>query len=305
MYPVRMVKVTKMTAMEGAQGAMGMPEVTVMPKLKLESRVTLNNGVKMPVLGLGTFEMGSAWQTRESVLEAIRMGYRLIDTARMYGNEEPVGEAVRQSGVSREELFVTSKLWSDDHGHDRAIKAVDRSLKALGLDYLDLFLIHWPTGGKRVETWKALVKLQKEGKCRAIGVANYMIGHLVETLSGSDVVPAVDQVECNPFIFHDELLDFCRSRGVQVEAYRPLAKATMMNQPVLKVVSSKHRKTPAQVLIRWSLQRGLVPIPKSVHRVRLAENIDVFDFELPAQDMKLLDSLNRDMHLTADPEGIP
>jgi len=274
-------------------------------EIRIDTKVKLNNDIEMPLLGLGTFQAGRGQETQDAVLYALEIGYRLIDTAAMYGNEEDVAEALRQSGISREEVFITTKLWNSDHGYDATIAAGERSLKRLGLSYIDLYLIHWPLKGLRNETWKAMETLLEEGKCRAIGVSNYMIWHLEELLSNSSTIPAVNQVEFSPYLYQKDLLDFCRSHDIQLEAYSPLTKGLKLNDPKLLDTASKYSKNPAQILIRWALQRGIVVIPKSSRKKRIYENADVFDFTISSEDMKVLDSFNEDLRTSWDPSTAP
>jgi methylglyoxal/glyoxal reductase len=273
--------------------------------MDMDSTVTLNNGVEMPHLGLGTYRLDSPRQTRQVVLWALEEGYRLVDTAKYYGNERDIGAALAESGVPREELFVTTKLWNDDHGYDSTIRACRRSTEDLGLDYLDLYLIHWPVPGQRDESWRAMEWLLDEGLCRAVGVSNYMVNHLEELLAGSRTVPAVNQVEFHPCLYQGELLGFCRANGIQLQAYSPLARTRGFGDPVVREVSARYGKTPAQIYLRWSLQHEVAVIPKSSNRERLKENTDVFDFSISPGDMRLLDSLSRDLHVSWDPSGAP
>jgi methylglyoxal/glyoxal reductase len=233
---------------------------------------------------------------------ALKIGYRHIDTAMVYGNEADVGTALRESGVRRDEVFITTKLWNSNQvGYDSTLQECERSLRRLGLTYVDLYLIHWPVQGNSsnsIEVWRAMVSLLREGKARAIGVSNYTIDDLKEILQDSDVVvvPAVNQVEFHPFLYQKELLGFCEKNTIQLEAYSPLTRGKRLNHPTILAVAKKYgNKTPAQVLIRWSLQHGLVVIPKSIHEDRIRENSQVFDFKLAREDMKLLDSLNENL----------
>lgn len=276
-----------------------------MQEMRIETRVKLNDGIEMPIFGLGTFQTRSGRETKDAVLYALKAGYRLIDTAAAYGNEEDVGEAVRQSGISREEIFITTKLWNTDHGFDRALSAFDKSRKKLGLTYVDLYLIHWPEGGLRNETWKALEKLLKDGKCRAIGVSNYTIRHLKELLINLPTIPAVNQVEFHPYLYQKELLEFCREHKIQLEAYSPLTKGRKLTDPGLVRIAEKYSKTSAQILIRWVLQKGVAVIPKSSRKERIEENARVFDFEISPEDMKTLDSFNEDYRTSWDPTDVP
>jgi diketogulonate reductase-like aldo/keto reductase len=276
-----------------------------MQKLSIDTKVRLNNGIEMPVLGFGTYQIGKGVKAQDAVRYALEAGYRLIDTAAFYGNEEEVGEAVRQSAIAREEIFVTTKLWNSDHGHKVAIAAFEKSLKKLGLSYLDLYLIHWPVEGLRNETWKALESLLGEGKCRAIGVSNYMIWHLEELLDSSRTIPAVNQVEFSPYLYQEDLLEFCRSQDIQLESYSPLTKGSKLHDPKLLDLASKYSKSSAQILIRWTLQRGVVTVPKSSRKERISENADVFDFTITAEDMKALDSFDMGLRTSWDPSTVP
>jgi diketogulonate reductase-like aldo/keto reductase len=276
-----------------------------MKEMKINTKIKLNNGVEMPIFGLGTYQMQNGKETYQAVLYALQIGYRLIDTAKMYGNEKDVGESLRESGVPREEVFVTTKLWNSDHGYQSTIDACNRSLKTLGLSHLDLYLIHWPVGGLRNETWKAMESLLKAGKCRSIGVSNYMIWHLKELLENSSTTPAVNQVEFSPYLYQKDLLEFCRSHNIQLEAYSPLTKGHKLKDPKLMAIASKYSKTSAQILIRWALQYQVVVIPKSSRKERIRENSEVFDFSISADDMKVLDSFNQGLRTSWDPSTAP
>lgn len=264
--------------------------------LSLRSHVTLNNGVEIPRLGLGVYQSPIGELTRHTVGYALKVGYRHIDTASLYGNEKDVGEAVLESGLSREEIFITTKVWDTDQGYDSTLDACERSLRRLGLSYVDLYLIHWPVEGKGIETWKAMIQILKSGKARAIGVSNYDILQVQEVLDNFDVAPTVNQVEFHPFLFQEELLQFCKANHIQLEAYSPLTRGKKLRHPVLIELELKYSKTSAQILVRWSLQHNLVVIPKSMHENRILENSQVFDFQLDEKDMKLLDSLNENFH---------
>ncbi|MFL5358514.1 aldo/keto reductase [Archangium sp.] len=274
-------------------------------ELNLQSTVKLNNGVEIPRLGLGVFRAPRGEVTRQAVLSALEAGYRHIDTARIYGNERDVGAAVRESGLPRKDLFVTTKLWNEDQGYESALRACERSLKDLGLEYVDLYLIHWPVPGRRLESWRALEKLLAEGKCRAIGVSNFLENHLDQLLAHSKVVPAVNQVEQHPFLHQPSLLRYCAGKGIAVEAYSPLTKGLRLGDPRVVELARKYGKSPAQVLIRWCLQHDLVVIPKSVHAERIRENASVFDFSLSPEDLRKLDGLNEDLYTGWDPTDVP
>jgi diketogulonate reductase-like aldo/keto reductase len=277
----------------------------MMKEIRIDTKVKLNNGVEMPIFGLGTYLAHRGKETREAVLHALEAGYRHIDTAQIYGNEKDVGEAIRKSGIPRQEVFITTKLWNADHGYGAALAACQQSLKRLGLSYIDLYLIHWPVEGLRNESWKALERLLEEGKCRAVGVSNYMIWHLEELLNNLSTVPAVNQVEFSPYLYQKDLLEFCLSHGIQLESYSPLTKGEKLNDPKLVAIASKYSKSPAQILIRWVLQRRIVVIPKSSRKERIYENANVFDFVISQEDMKALDSFNENLRTSWDPSAAP
>lgn len=288
---------------------------------------TLNNGACMPALGLGVYQIPPGEATERAVLEALRAGYRLIDTARYYENESDVGRAVLLSAIPRDEVFVTTKLWNSDHGFKPALQAFETSLGRVGLDFLDLYLIHWPVKGAgplsfgsvgrtldrlgittkslRLDTWRALEQLLAGGQCRAIGVSNYTVRHLEELLSVCRIVPAVNQVEFTPFCYQRDLLAFCRRHSIQLQAYSPLVRGERLRHPVLTRVAAKWGRTVAQVLLRWALQHEVAVVPKASNPLHLRENIQVFDFALSEQDMSTLDALNEDLHLCWDPTREP
>ena len=270
--------------------------------MDISSTYNLNDGSKMPVLGFGTYKLASGSEAYSSVLHALRTGYRLIDTASYYRNEEEVGKAIRASGIPRSEIFVTTKIWNDQHADPAA--AFEQSRKRLGLDYIDLYLIHWPVP-ERKETWKALCRLKDGGKAHSIGVANFTVRHLEDFLSSTDVVPAVNQFEFSPFLYQKELLEYCKKHKIQVEAYAPLTRSGKFSHPVIAELAAKHSHTPAQILVRWCIQHGVVPIPKSKTPARIEENARVFDFALSPTDMKKLDSLNEDYRVAPDPTRMP
>jgi methylglyoxal/glyoxal reductase len=268
----------------------------------LESTTTLNNGVRMPWLGLGVWQVRSDAETETLIRTAIERGYRSIDTAKIYGNERGVGQAIRGVGVPRERLFVTSKVWTEDIRRDCVEAAFDHSLRLLGLDYLDLYLVHWPIGGKIVPAWKAMEKLLRAGSVKAIGVSNHMRPHLDELLSAASVIPAVNQIEFTPYLQSRPLVEFCRQRKIQVEAWSPLMQGgAILQDPTLQEIARRHHKTAAQVILRWDIQLGIVTIPKSSKPHRLAENAAVFDFVLTAEEMAAIAALDRDQRSGADP----
>lgn len=274
-------------------------------ELHLRSTLRLNNGVEIPRFGLGVFRAPRGEETRQAVSDALALGYRHIDTARIYGNERDVGTAVRDSGLPRQEIFVTTKLWNDDQGYESTLRACERSLKELGLEYVDLYLVHWPVSGKRLDSWRAMEKLLADGKCRSIGVSNFTERHLEELLRHAKVVPAVNQVELSPFLYQEELIRYCEGKGIAVEAYSPLTKGQRLGDPTLVEVARRHSRTPAQVLIRWCLQHGLIVIPKSTRKERIHENADVFGFELSAEEMRTLDGLDEELRTSWDPTDVP
>jgi diketogulonate reductase-like aldo/keto reductase len=266
----------------------------------IDSTVSLRGGVEMPVIGLGVWQTPAGKATRAAVRAALEAGIRLVDTARIYQNEADVGAAIHESDFARDRIFVTTKLWNTDHGYDRALRACDQSLARLGLEQLDLYLVHWPAPGRH-ETWRAMERLLADGKTRAIGVSNYTIRHLDELLASCHIAPVVNQVEFNPFLYQRELLDHCRAHGIQLEAYGPLVRGHRMDHPVIVRTANKHRRTPAQVLIRWGIQHELVTIPKSARPERIRENADVFGFALDAEDMAALDRLDEGYRTAWDP----
>jgi methylglyoxal/glyoxal reductase len=268
--------------------------------LTLKSSAKLNNGVEIPYLGLGVYQSPPGEITLRAVRYALKIGYRQIDTAELYGNEKDVGRALRESGIRREDVFITTKVWNSHQGYDSTLYACEGSLGRLGLSYVDLYLIHWPVQGLGDETWRAMIKLLHQGKARAIGVSNYSIRELNELLEKSDIVPAVNQVEFHPFLYQEELLRFCKNNNIQLEAYSPLTRGKRLNHPKILELAKKYNKTPAQVLIRWSLQHNVIVIPKSIHEARIKENSQVFDFQLEPKDMKLLDSLNENLYTVLD-----
>jgi len=278
---------------------------TSMANLDIESTVRLNNGVQMPVLGLGVYQTPPERVTQNAVKFALKVGYRHVDTARIYGNEADVGEAIRESGIPRKDLFVTTKLWNSNQGYDSTLRACEASLMRLGLDYLDLYLVHFPVPDVRKESWRAMEVLLKKGRCRAIGVSNFTIRHLEELIGESHVIPSLNQVEFHPFLYQKELLKYCQKQGIQVEAYSPLARGERLKHPRIGSLAEKYAKTPAQLMIRWGLQRGLVVIPKSTREERIRENSQVFDFDISDDDIRSLDSLNEDLRLNWDPTNVP
>jgi diketogulonate reductase-like aldo/keto reductase len=272
----------------------------------LLSTTTLNNGVKMPWLGFGVFKVQEGEEVVNSVKTALEVGYRSIDTAAIYRNEEGVGQAIVESNVPREELFVTTKVWNGDQGYEATLAAFETSLNKLGLDYLDLYLIHWPVPSKGlyVETWKALEKLYKDGRVRAIGVSNFNVNHLEDLLANCEIKPMVNQVEYHPVFNQKELRDFCKKNEIQLEAWSPLMQGGLLNDPVLVEIANKYNKSTAQVILRWDIQTGVVTIPKSIKPQRIADNADIFDFELTQEDLNQISTLNQNKRQFGDPEVI-
>ncbi|MFD8335915.1 aldo/keto reductase [Streptomyces solisilvae] len=267
--------------------------------------VTLHTGLEIPQLGFGVFQVEDE-QTTSAVLSAIEAGYRSIDTAAIYGNEAGVGRALATSGVPREELFLTTKLWNADQGYDATLAAFDTSLAKLGTDYVDLYLIHWPTPARDryLDTWRALEKLLADGRTRAIGVSNFQPAHLERLLDHSGVVPVVNQIELHPYLQQRELRAFHAQHDIATEAWSPLAQGALLQDPALDAIARRHGRTPAQVVLRWHLQLGNVVIPKSVTPARIRENIDVFDFTLTAEDIEAINALDRGQRTGPDPDTL-
>lgn len=268
---------------------------------------TLNNDIVIPQLGLGVWQTKDGSEVETAVSAALAAGYRLIDTAAVYGNESGVGRAIAASPVPREDIFVTTKLWNSDQGYDKTLAAFDKSLQRLGLDYVDLYLIHWPTPAKDayIDTWRAMEQLYAEGKVRAIGVSNFNIDHLERLLQHSTIVPAVNQVELHPYFPQQELRDYCHKHGIAVESWSPLGGSggDILTNEAVQAIASNHQVSPAQVILRWHLQNDLIVIPKSVHPERIAQNIDVFDFELTNDDMRQMATLNIGKRFGPDPDS--
>lgn len=251
----------------------------------------LNNDIEMPIIGLGTWQINS----QQVITTAISAGYRHIDTAAIYHNESATGEGMRASDVPRDEIFITTKLWNSDHGYDAALRAFEASLERLGTDYVDLYLIHWPSDRKLIETWQALETIYERGQARAIGVSNYGVSDLEKTIQRGDVTPAVNQIELHPYNIGKQqpTIDFCREHNIAVEAYSPLVKGRRLNDPNLVTIAERYDKSTAQILIRWGIQQEFITIPKSNNPIHIRANIDVFDFEISEADMKKITQLGR------------
>ncbi|MBI5536497.1 MAG: aldo/keto reductase [Deltaproteobacteria bacterium] len=271
----------------------------------MNSTLELRNGIQLPRLGLGVFRTPSGEVTQRAVLGALEAGYRHIDTASIYGNENDVGEAIGRSAIPRSEIFVTTKLWNADQGFDSAMRAFDASLKRLGLSYVDLYLIHWPVAGLRRESWRALERLYEEKRARAIGVSNFMVPHLEELTGVARGMPAVNQIEVSPFLQQRAVRAWCAKHGVIVEAYSPLTKGVRLSHPVVCEIARSTGRSPAQVMLRWGLQHDLVVLPKSTRPARIHENAAIFDFELDSASMARLDGLEEGLATGWDPRGQP
>ncbi|MFF2912440.1 aldo/keto reductase [Paenibacillus sp. NPDC057934] len=273
----------------------------------LQDTTTLSNGVEMPWLGLGVFQVEEGAELENAVKTAIAHGYRSVDTAAIYGNEEGVGNGIRQglevAGISREDLFVTSKVWNADLGYESTIAAYELSLKKLGLEYLDLYLIHWPVKDKYKEAWRALETLYKEGRVKAIGVSNFLEHQLKDLLEDAEIKPMVNQMEYHPRLTQKDLQAFCKAQGIQYEAWSPLMQGQLLDNPELQEIAAKYGKSIAQIILRWDLQNGVVTIPKSTKKHRIVENASVFDFELSAEDMQRIDGLDQHLRVGPDPDN--
>lgn len=265
---------------------------------------TLNNGVEMPLLGLGVYAPKQNDEVRSAIEWALEAGCRLIDTAAAYGNEREVADAIRSSGIPRSDIFITTKVWNEDQGYTRTLRAFNRSLERLGMDVVDLYLIHWPVKAYRHETWRALEKIYSEGRARAIGVSNHYPNHLNELLTEAQVIPAVNQIELSPYCYLPEVMDYCRMKNIQPEGYAPLVRGEKQNDPRLVGIAEKYGKSTYQLLIRWSLQHGVITIPKSVKRERIQENFNVFDFTVSDEDMALMDTFYDNTRIADDPRTI-
>jgi diketogulonate reductase-like aldo/keto reductase len=266
--------------------------------------ISLATGARLPQVGLGVWQSPRGEPTQRAVADALSLGYRHVDTARVYRNEADVGAAVKASGIPRADIFVTTKLWNDDQGYDSALRALDESLRRLALDYVDLYLVHWPVPDKRRESWRALERAFADGKAKAIGVSNYMVPHLTEVLGEAKVAPHVNQIELHPFLQRRDTRAMCAKHGIVVEAYSPLTRGQRLDHPSVVRVAKNTGRTPAQVLLRWGIQHGLVVLPKSVHRERIAENI-ALDFTLDADAMAILDGLDENLATGWNPDGAP
>lgn len=270
----------------------------------MRQTVFLNNDIEMPLLGLGVYKMTEESSAENAVLTALSAGYRLIDTASVYKNEDSIGRAVAKSGIPRKDLFITTKIWNTAQRLGDVEGAFARSLERLRLDYVDLYLIHWPVPGCYPGTWKELEKLLADGHARAIGVSNFQIRHLEELKKISGIVPAVNQIECHPLCYPKELVEYCQANGIQVQAYAPLARGAYLDNDIMCVLATKYAKTPAQIGLRWAIQKSISVIPKSVNPDRIRTNGDLFDFSIEEEDMAIIDTLNQDYHSSHIPEDL-
>ena len=265
----------------------------------------LNNGVSIPAVGVGVFRVKDASVAQQTVEMALAEGYRHIDTAMIYGNEEAVGLGIKHSGIARERIFLTTKLWNADQRSGEVQAAMDASLKRLGVDYVDLYLVHWPVPQTYASVWEKMELLYEQKLARAIGVSNYQAHHLQDLLKTANVVPAINQIECYPYLSQEPLVQFCLENKIRPQAWGPLGagQSDVLANPVVAAIAAEHNKTAAQVVLRWNVQRGVVVIPKSVHQNRLAENINIFDFELGELQMQQMDGLNKNLRLGSDPDN--
>lgn len=267
----------------------------------INGTIALNNGLAMPYLGLGTWQSAAGVEVRNAILMALEAGYRLIDTATLYQNEKSIGEAIRESCRKREDIFITTKVWNDDQGFEKTLRAYDHSLKLLGTDYIDLYLIHWPVTGKFKETWRALEKIYQDGRVKAIGISNFLKVHLDQLLPEVTIVPVVNQIEFHPYLIQQSLIDQCKNNGIHCQAWSPIMLGKVFGIPLLKEIGAQYGKNEAQVVLRWDLQRGVLTIPKSVNKERIISNIEIFDFELSEEDMSTINGLDCNRRFGYDP----
>lgn len=268
--------------------------------MNIDSKIKMNTGNEIYQFGLGVWRSGEA--TKDAVLAALKAGYRHIDAAAIYGNEEAVGEAIKESGIKREDLFITTKLWNQDMRDHRVMEAFETSLKKLGLDYVDLYLIHWPVKNEYIPAYKIMEEIYKSGRAKAIGVSNFKTHHLQDLLDNTEIVPAVDQMEFNPQMQDNDILEMCREKGIVLEAWSPLGSGACLENSEIKEIGKKYNKSAAQVIIRWLLQKGIVVFPKSVHEDRIKENANVFDFELTNEEIELINGMNKNLRTGSDPD---
>ena len=269
----------------------------------LSGTVILNNGVEIPYLGLGVFKVKDGNEVINSIKYALDAGYRHVDTAALYANEEGVGKAIKEHSVHRDDIFVTSKVWNSDQGYESTLKAFDLSLQKLGFEYLDLYLIHWPVAGKFKDTWRALEKLYRDGRVRAIGISNFLQHHIEDLMNSIEILPMINQMEFHPRLVQQDLIDFCQRNKIQFEAWSPFRMGEIFKVKELDEIAQRYNKSVAQLVVRWDLQKGVVTIPKSIKKGRIISNADVFDFEISNEDMALIDALDRHERIGADPDN--
>jgi diketogulonate reductase-like aldo/keto reductase len=272
--------------------------------MDIKSTVILNNGVEMPLFGLGVFLSKDGNEVENAISVALKNGYRSIDTAAIYRNERGVGNAVLKSKVPRNEIFITSKVWNSDQGYQSTISAFEVSLEKLQTNYIDLYLVHWPKGKKSIETWKAMEELYQKGQIRAIGVSNFLVHHLKKFIPECKIIPAVNQVEFHPELIQHGLMEYCQNNQIQLEAWSPIMKGRVNNIPVIQELAEKHGKSPVQIVLRWDIQKGVITIPKSVTPERIISNANIFDFELSAEDMEKIDTLDKTKRIGPHPDNI-
>ena len=268
----------------------------------LNGTVKLANGIEMPYFGLGVFKTRDGSEVENSVKWALESGYRHIDTAAIYKNEKGVGNAVKASGIPRNELFITTKAWNDNQRNNTVMEGFEESLKLLQTDYVDLYLIHWPVKGKYTATWKVIEEIYRSGRAKAIGVSNFLQHHLEEIFRIAEIKPMVDQVECHPYLVQQPLINFCQAHNIVYEAWSPIMRGAVNDIPLFQELSEKYKKTPVQIVLRWDLQKGIVTIPKSVHQERIQSNTDIFDFELSDEDIRRIDSLDKNQRFGSHPD---
>lgn len=267
-----------------------------------ENFKVLSNGIKMPSIGFGTYKSGNDEETAKIIKYALNIGYRQIDTASFYGNEVGIGNGIKESGINREDIFLVTKLWNDDHGYDKTIEAFNKSLEKLQVNYIDLYLIHWPNK-LNSETWKAFEYLYKTGKVKSIGVCNFKIGHLEELKKTAKIMPMVNQIEIHPQSSKNDMLSYCEENNIQLVAWSPIMRGKLFSNELMINLAEKYKKTIAQIILRWHFQRGIIPIPKSSNEERIKENLNIFDFELSINDMKSIDLLNEGNNVSVS--GVP
>ena len=268
----------------------------------VEKFMLLSNGVKIPSIGFGTYKSGDDEETAKIIKNALNLGYKMIDTASFYNNEVGIGNGIKESGIDRKDIFIVTKLWNDDHGYDKTIEAFNKSLNNLQVDYIDLYLIHWPNK-LNAETWRAFEHLYETGKVKAIGVCNFKVEHLEELKKTAKIMPMVNQVEIHPFSTKNNIINYCKDNNIKVVAWSPLSRGRVLSNELMIDLSQKYKKSIVQIVLRWHMQKGVIPIPKSSNENRIKENIDIFDFEISSEDMKAIDSLDEgyDRSVTTPP----